>query len=142
VPAPSDTSRPTSTYASVSTSAGTAGDLDAGDVIKIVFSEPLAPPASNASIQVSDGVPGGLTSASITAGINGTFTLNAAPEAVAGSSRAAGTVLTITLVNDPTESPSLVAGVQRPATITGSSGLADPAGNTWNVGASADTELE
>lgn len=141
VPAPRDTTAPTSTSAAITTSAGEADEVDAGDVIKIVFSEPLATPADNASIQVSDGPAGGLTSAAITAGVNATFALNASPEAVGAVLQPAGTVLTITLVNDPVESPSLVAGVQRPATITGSSGITDRSGNAWNIGGSADDEI-
>lgn len=142
VPAVGDSTRPQSTYAAITTSAGTPADLDAGDVVKIVFDEPMAAPASDATIQVTDGVPGGLTSASITNGGGATFVLNNVAEPVDGVLRPVGTVLTVTLVNDPVESPSLAAGVQRPATISGSTGISDPAGNTWDIAASSDNELE
>lgn len=140
VPGPPDTTAPTSTYAKRTTDVGLSA-FDAGDVIKIVFSEPMAVPPAGATIRVSDG---DLTFADIVDGTNATFTLNtSSAEIVNGVSRGVGTVLTVTLTGNPTTVlPGLSSGVQAPATVEDRSGITDLAGNGWDLAGSADTSID
>ncbi|HEX9765191.1 MAG TPA: S-layer homology domain-containing protein [Nitriliruptorales bacterium] len=139
VPGPEDTTAPTSTYAKRTTDVGLSA-FDAGDVIKVVFSEPMAVPPAGATIRVSDG---DLTFADIVDGTNATFTLNSSAEVVNGVSRGVGTVITITLTGNPTTVfPGVSPGVQAPATVEDRSGIADLAGNGWDLAGSADTSID
>ena len=139
IPGPADTIGPLSTYAKRTTDAGLAA-FDAGDVIKIVFNEPMAVPPAGATIRVSDG---DLTFADIVDGTNATFTLNSAAEVVNGVSRGVGTVLTIKLTGNPTSVfPGVSPGVQAPATVEDRSGINDLAGNAWDLPNSTDVSID
>jgi hypothetical protein len=131
VPAPPDATAPLATFTKRTTDAGQVA-FDAGDVIKIVFDEPMKAPIAGASLSLTDG---DLTFADIISGTNATFALNAAAEIVDAVSRPAGTVLTITLTAAPTVGlfPGLTPGLQAPATIQDRSGITDLAGNAWNL---------
>lgn len=142
VPLATDDTGPTSIFAKMTTVAGSPGLFDAGDVLQIVFDEPLAPLAADATVQLNDGSAGGLTAATIESGVSGTFAVNTVPVLVDQVERPAGTVLRIELTSAPAEDPSLVPGLARPATILGSSGIADPAGNAWNTIGSADSVID
>ncbi len=123
---------PTAADSIVTSNGGFTGTFDAGDVFKVVFSEAIAAPDSGDTIRANDGADG--TVADFINGTNATFTRNAAAETVNGLSRAANTVLTVTL----TTSPSVVtagttAGLQIPGTIADQSGTTDLAGKAWDV---------
>jgi len=142
-PAVPDNAGPQSVFAQRTTNAGTA-DFDAGDVITVVFNETMAAPAANATVRLQDG---DVTVADLINGGNATFAVNTDPMSAGGSVRPAGTVLTITLLAPPTTFLALVGttpGLQAPAEVqsTGTTGIADQAGNLWDVGASGDVEVE
>jgi hypothetical protein len=124
-----DTKRPTSVHAQVTNGSGDPGTLDAGDVVEIAFDEPLATPASGASISLGSG-------ATVTSGSGVTFSLNDSSVTLGGTSRAPGTVLRITIGTSPSPSTAL------PAQITAQSGVTDVAGNPWDIAASADSRLD
>ncbi|MDP9821619.1 cell wall-binding repeat-containing protein [Nocardioides massiliensis] len=126
-----DTTRPTAVDTRFSTTGGLAGQLDQGDVFKVVFDETMAAPAAGATLQVRD-TDG--TIANLVNGTNATFALNTAAETVGDVSRQAGRVLTVTLTGAPTIlQAGGTVGVQNPADIVDSSGIADLAGNRFNV---------
>jgi putative cell wall-binding protein len=125
-PPESDTTRPRSVHVELS-DAGSAGRLDAGDVVRIAFSEQLAPPSSGAAVTVHSGSAG----ATITNGSGATFQLTSSDQIVGGATRPAGTVLVVTL----TASPASV--IDLPADITSQTGVADLAGNPWDIAASS-----
>lgn len=135
------TTAPTSLFAARTTDVNTTA-FDAGDVIKVVFDEPMATPGATASIRARDG---DLTVADIKV-TNATFTLNATAEIVNGVSRPANTVLTITLTGTPTTSPPPlspgVAGLQAPATVISVTGITDVGGVAWNLGGGSDVTIE
>ena len=142
-PTPPDTTGPVSVFATMTTKAGLIGTFDTGDVIKIVFNEPMIKPVEGAMVQLRDG---DLTIAKIVAGpypgSNATFTSNSVAETVNGVPRPAGTVFTITLTGAPTiTSPGVTTGLQVPADVTDRSGIADVAGNSWDLG-SGDITIE
>ena len=144
VPQPADTTPPTSLFAKMTTVAGEAGVFDAGDVVTVVFSEPMTQPASDATVRLYDAVPA-LSGADIVNGVTATFALNTAPVVVAGSGsdvRAVGTVLTITLVNEPTPVSALDATLEVPATVSSSTGIDDTSGLPWSLGESADIVVD
>jgi hypothetical protein len=142
VPAAPDTTAPTSIFATMTTKANLNGAFDAGDVVKVVFNEAMAPPAVGSKVQLIDGV-GDLTIAELIAGTNATFTLNADAEIVNAIPRPAGTVLTITLTGAPsTVFPGLTAGLQVPATVIDEAGIKDVAGNPWDIPGSSDAAIE
>jgi hypothetical protein len=128
----------------MTTVAGEAGVFDAGDVVTFVFSEPMTQPASDATIRLYDAVPA-LSGADIVNGVTATFALNTTPVVVAGSGsdvRAVGTVLTITLVNEPTPVSALDATLEVPATVSSATGIDDTSGIPWSLGESADIVVD
>jgi len=140
VPGTPDGTKPKSTLATQTTSAGLGNTVDAGDVFKIVFDEPIATPAAGAVIRANDGADG--TVADIINGTNATFSLNTASETVGGTARAAGTVLTVTITGAPsTVAAGTTTGLQLPATVIDASNIKDVSGNTWDVAGSGDKVL-
>jgi len=141
VPASADTTKPTSSYAALTTSAGLGGTVDAGDVWTISFSEAIKAPTSGAILQVTDGDG---TVADIVNGTNATFALNSAAETVNSVSQAANTVLTVTITSAPaaaqTVTAGTAAGLQYPVTVSDST-ITDLAGNTWNIAGSGDKQI-
>jgi hypothetical protein len=141
---PPDQTPPTSIFAKMTTAVGNIDEFDAGDVVTIVFSEPLQPPNPAAAVRLSDGVPGA-SAADIVNGTSATFALNADPVVVAGSGadvRPPGSVLTITLTAVPTPVSPLDPVLEVPATIGSASGISDTAGQAWNVVGSSDVTVE
>lgn len=141
---PSDRQRPMSFFAKMTTAVGNLDVFDAGDVVTIVFTEPLQPPTPSAAVRLSDGVPG-VSAADIVNGTSATFSLNAEPVVVAGSGpdeRPAGSVLTITLTAAPTPVSPVDPDLEVPATIGSSSGISDEAGLAWDVMESTDVTVE
>lgn len=141
---PPDTTRPTSLFAKMTTAAGDVDVFDAGDVITIVFSEPMLAPQPAATIRLYDSLPA-VSAADITNGITGTFAYNTEPVVVTGSGsevRPAGTVLTITLANPPTPASDADPDLEVPATIASSNGIDDTSGLTWDIGGSPDVTVE
>ncbi len=134
VPGTPDTTAPLAIDSLVTTNGpGLANTFDAGDVVKVVFNEAMGAPAAGDTIRATDNDATTATVADFVNGTNATFTLNALAETVNGVSRAAGTVLTVTL----TSAPSVVqagtaAGLQIPATVTDQSGNSDANGVAWN----------
>lgn len=140
-PAAADSAGPRSVFAQRTFNAG-SGDFNAGDVITVVFNETMATPAANATVRLQDG---DATVADLINGGNATFTLNTDPVSAGGAVRPAGTVLTITLVGPPTTVLLLVGttpGLQAPAEVMSATGVADQAGNVWDVANSTDVEVE
>jgi hypothetical protein len=138
VPGVVETDAPVAIDTVQSTNAGLAGTLGTGDVVTVVFNETVTAGAG-ATVRVRD-TDAAATLADITNGTNATFAVNAAPQTVNGVSRAAGSVITITLTADPTVvSAGTVTGVQLPADITDQSGIRDAVGNGWAPNPAAST---
>jgi len=98
----------------------------------------MSTPDAGDLIRVSDG-DGTASIADIVNGTNATFVLNSAAEVVNGVSRAANTVLTVTMTADPTPvTVGTIPGIQYPATVIDQTGNTDLANNQWNFAGSAD----
>jgi hypothetical protein len=139
-PAPADQpGAPTSLDARVTTNTGSTTLLDTGDVVKIAFSEAMSPAAGGATIRAQD-ADGSV--ADLICGTNATCVLNASAETLGGVSRAAQTVLTVTLTANPIViTTGTAAGLRIPATVTERAGITDLGGNAWNLAGSADIVL-
>lgn len=143
---PPGNAAPTSVFARMTTAAGNLDVFDNGDVVQILFSEPMAPPAAAASVTLYDTIPV-LAEATIVNGDNAVFGLNTAPLAVPGSGGALhpiGTVLTIQLLDAPNPGPAAVLDptLSVPATIRSATGITDQSGAAWNTAGSPDTQVE
>jgi len=124
--------------ARVTTSAGSLSALDAGDVIKIVFSKAMRSPAGGQlRVQDADG-----TIADIRClATEQACTLNSGTESLGGVAYPANTVLTIVMRTDARVAASgTAAGLQLNVNIT-SGTFTDVAGNTWDIQGSDDTVL-
>jgi hypothetical protein len=124
--------------ARVTTSAGSAAQLDAGDVIKIAFDKAMQTPVSRQMrVQDADG-----TAADIRCLQSEQLcTLNAGPESLGGVTYPADTVVTVTLRTPPmVVAAGAAAGLQLNVTVISGS-FVDVAGNTWDVNASEDTVI-
>jgi len=140
VPAAADTTAPTSTYIADKNGTGLANTVDAGDTIKVVFSEPMAAPGNGDTIRATDGDG---TVADIVCGTNATCTINTAAETVNSVSQPAGTVITLAITAAPSPAAAgTTVGLQTPATVTDQSGYTDLAGNAWNIGTSTDKTID
>lgn len=134
-PAAGDTTRPTLSSTSLSVNGGFAGQVDAGDTIKLVATKKLAIPGATASILVKDADG---TFATITNdGVSASFAID--------GTDVTGKTLLITVKAAPTvasANPGSVPGVQVPATIVDSSGITDTAvpANSLSL-ASGDTSI-
>ncbi|GAB3461847.1 cell wall-binding repeat-containing protein [Kineococcus endophyticus] len=138
-PAAVDSTAPTLINTVQTTSAGLAGSLDQGDVVKLVASEALAAPSSTSRLRVTD-ADGTIVDITNVSG-NATFTLNSADETVGGVVYPANRVLTVTLLATQTSiANGTTAGVQLPATITDSASVTDVAGNALSL-ASGDRQI-
>ncbi|MGH2473015.1 MAG: hypothetical protein ACRDG6_11550 [Candidatus Limnocylindria bacterium] len=139
-PTPVDpTGAPTSLDARVTTNVGSSSVLDAGDVVKIAFSEAMSPAAAGATVRArdADGTIGDLI-----CGTNATCTLNTSPETLGGQSRAAQTVLTVRLTANPVIIASgTTATLRIPATVIDRAAITDPSGDPWNLEGSTDIVL-
>ena len=136
---PTPVGPPTSLDARVSTNVGFTTSLDSGDVVKIAFSEAMTAPASGATIRAQDDDG---TVADLVCGTNATCVLNASSEIVGGVTRAAQTVLTVSLTANPTIiTAGTTAGLRIPATVTDSAAITDLSSNPWNLDGSADIVL-
>jgi len=142
VPAAADTARPTAVYSATRNGTGLSNTLDAGDVITLVLSEALAAPTAGDLIRLRDADG---TVVDVISGTNATFALNTAAQTVGGSSRAAGTALTITLTATPSGAAVVaagtVAGLQLDATIIDQAGNVDLAGNAFNPAGGGDVTV-
>lgn len=137
-----DSTAPTSVDAFVTEGDGEDGELDAGDIITVVFSE-FVQLADDPSLTVRSG----LTVAQIVGdGTAATFELNATSVTVGDTVHRPGHVLSVVLHEDPEPVlPLPLGGLQLPAEVIGASGVADAAGNAWSptlLGGGGDTELE
>jgi hypothetical protein len=133
------TGAPTSLDARVTTNVGSSSIFDTGDMIKIAFSEAISPSASGATIRARDADG---TVADLLCGTNATCTLNTSAETLGGQSRAAQTVLTVSL----TAAPAIItngstATLRIGATVTDRAAITDLSGNPWNLEGSADIVL-
>jgi len=136
---PTPVGPPTSLDARVTTNVGFTTSLDSGDVAKIAFSEVMAAPASGATIRAQDADG---TVADLVCGSNAACVLNASSEIVGGVTRAAQTVLTVSLTANPTIiTAGTTAGLRIPATVIDSAAVTDLSGNPWNLDGSADIVL-
>jgi hypothetical protein len=142
-----DTTAPTITDARATTDAGLQGQVDAGDVHRFVFSEPMAPTADDngASYSLRDGDAVSQTTVTVTCGTAGTTcSLNTATVTIAGlGTFEAGRVLTVT-VGNVTPTGGTVAGLQYPATVTAMdpATITDAEGNPLASPPGGDTTLE
>ncbi len=138
VPAPADTTAPTSAYVAAMNGVGLANTLDAGDTVKMAFSEVIALPAAGSTIQVNDADG---TIVNLVRGAAAAFTLNTVAETVGGTSYAAGRVLTIAVTTTPVPlAPGTTVGLQLGGSVIDSSGVMDLAGNALSL-ASGDVTL-
>jgi len=136
---PTPVGPPTSFDARVTTNVGFTTSLDSGDVVKIAFSEAMAAPAAGATIRAQDADG---TVADLICGTNATCALNASSETLGGVTRAAQTVLTVSLTADPTIVTSgTTATLRMPATVVDSAAITDLSSNPWNLDGSADLVL-
>lgn len=107
------------------------GNVDSGDILRLTFDERMAAPASDASLQLTDGNTTA-TVGTVTNGVNSTWSLNSDSNTIV-----------ITLTGGPViGTGGTNPGIQYPATVTGATGVADTgAQNTggtalnWNVAA-------
>ena len=113
------------TYTTTNTTA--VSSLGAGDVVKIVFDRAVTAPVIGAKFTLggAGNVFTYLASTSSAAGAS-TFSVNTTAEVVDGASIAAGQVLTVTILNDPTTTPELFNGNP---TIASFSGVGNSVGN-------------
>jgi len=136
---PTPVGPPTSLDARVTTNGGFGTTLDAGDVVKIAFSEALSAPAAGAVVRAQDADG---TVADMICGTNATCALNTASETLGGVVRDAQTVLTIGLTASPTIVTSgTTATLRIGATVVDSAGITDVEGNPWSLDLSADIVL-
>lgn len=142
-----DTTAPTIVDARATTDAGLQGQVDAGDVHRFVFSEPMAATADDAgaSYALKDGDAVSQTTVTVTCGTGGTTcSLNTATVTIAGlGTFEAGRVLTVT-VGTVSPSGGTVAGLQYPATVTSMdpAKVTDAEGNPTATPPGGDTTLE
>lgn len=157
-PFTADVGAPTLIDTRTTTTAGFGGTLDTGDVFKIVFSEAMETNSTGDILRVTDADgtvgeitcnsnPGAATAASGTSvGFNATCNWNTAgAETVGGTSRPQNTVMTVTILSVSaigTTGAGTQAGMQIPATITDTSGIADTTGNAPNLSGSADRVID
>jgi hypothetical protein len=142
IPGAADTSRPVSSSAVLTTSAGLSNTVDSGDKFEITFSEAMSV-AANAVIRITDSdcgnatntgpfpCPGGTTNtvADILCGTNATCSLDTAK-----------TKLTVTMTANPTVIASgSTTGSQYPVVVTDNSGINDLSGNQWDIGCGAQS---
>ena len=129
---------PRSLDARVTTSGGSAAQIDAGDVIKIAFDKTMQTPVSRQMrVQDADGTVADIRCLQF----EQLCTLNAGPEMLGGVTYPANTVVTITMRAAPmVMTDGGTAGLQLNVTVTSGS-FADVAGNTWNVNASDDVVI-
>lgn len=143
---------PTSSDLRISTSSGLVGELDTGDIFKVVFSEVMDTSSTGDVLKLAD--PDGTKmilrctgSASPAAGEYGaSCSFNSASETVGGTSFAAGRVLSVhiqgTALPTITADQGTTTGVQLPVTVTDQGGFTDPEGNQWNLVGSADKTID
>jgi len=136
---PTPVGPPTSVDARVTTNGGFGTTFDAGDVVKIAFSEALTAPAAGAVVRAQDADG---TVADMICGTNATCVLNTTSETLGGVVRDAQTVLTIGLTASPTIITSgTTATLRVGATVVDSAGITDVEGNPWSLDLSADIVL-
>ena len=127
---PVDTTRPRSLHAGVVDDGD--GVLGVGDVIQLAFDETMAPPAAGATLTVTAGG----QSVTFTDGTDATFALVQVATTVGGTSRAARTVIEVR----PSTAPA--TDLPHPTTVSAHTGIADVAGNGWDVAQSPDKTLD
>lgn len=127
---PADTTRPRSVHAGVVDDGD--GVLGVGDVIRLAFDETMAAPVAGATLTVTAGG----QSVTFTDGKDAGFTLVQVTMTVGGTSRPPRTVIEVR----PTTAP--VTALPHPTTITAHTGIADVAGNPWDVAQSPDRTLD
>ena len=136
----SDASAPTAVDTRLETNAGNPLLIESGDSFQVAFSEPIAAPAANATVRVTD-EDGSVYFLTNGAGV--TFTREGAATTVGGVEYPANTVLTVDITTLPTAATAgTVAGLGIPATITQQSGITDLNNNAWNVAGSADVTID
>jgi len=136
LPGTVDTIRPTSVLATLASSGGFANTLDAGDLLTIVFSEPMFI-ASNATIRVTDSDCGIATNSgpALCSGGN----TNTIADIICGTNAScaldpARTTLNVFLTSNPSiVLPGSVAGAQFSVVVTDSFGITDLGGNIWDL---------
>ncbi|WP_432488480.1 cell wall-binding repeat-containing protein [Kineococcus sp. SYSU DK018] len=139
IPGTIESDQPLSLSSRVVTNAGFTGDADAGDVFRIIFNEDMTV-TSGAALRFTDNVSN--DAYQFTNGVNATFALNPASVTFTGSDAgtySANRVLTVTVTGNPapiagTEATDLPASY--PLTVTAAAGIADVAGNTWDIAGS------
>ena len=130
---------PKSAYFADKNGVGLANTLDAGDTVKVAFTDAIVLPAAGSTVQVSDADG---TVVNLVNGAAAAFTLNTVDELVGGTTYAAGQVLTIAVTTTPVPlAAGTTAGLQLSGTVVDSSGIKDSVGNAWNIGGSADKTL-
>lgn len=143
-----DTTAPTSTYAALVDDTGFAAEADAGDDIRIIFSEAVVVEAGDAIrlLEGTDATQGaGEEEFQLTCGANVTCTTNDSAVVIGGDTYAAGRVLTVTFSSAPAPLAAVTGGDSRldfPAFITNQAGIVDAANNAWNVTGSSDRTVE
>jgi hypothetical protein len=136
---PTPVGPPTSLDARVTTNGGFGTTFDAGDVVKIAFSEAMSAPPAGAVVRAQDADG---TVADVICGTNATCVLNASSETLGGVVRASQTVLTISLTANPTiVTAGTTATLRIGATVVDSAGITDLSATPWNIDGSADIVL-
>jgi hypothetical protein len=147
-PSPSDSSRPGSTDAELTTSGGFANRLDAGDVLKACFDEALAALNTGDAVEFVD-ADGDITT--LTNGGNATFKRGDGSDTQVGDdpsdelpeSCPANQTLIITVTGAVADQNAAGDGIVNvPVQATDSAGVADLAGNEWNIADSDDTVFD
>lgn len=151
-PGSSDTAAPTSTDLFISTSAGLTGQLDTGDVFKVVFSETMTTDSSGDVILVqdADGTTMTINCTGATSSAAGNYgavcNFNLGNETVKSTLYTTPRVLTVTITSTalPTASGAqgTTSGMQLPTTVTDQGGITDSTGNQWNVTGSSDRVVD
>jgi collagen triple helix repeat protein len=141
LPGLADTTRPTSTSATLTLSSGFTGNLDTGDQFTIVFSEQMAI-AANATIRFADSDCGAATNsgpASCAPGVTNTISDITCGTNASCTVQTGNTQLVVTLTANPgIVSPGSVSGTQFPVVVYDSSGITDLSMNAWNLDISPD----
>lgn len=136
-----DTTRPQSVDAELTTNANFETRLDSGDVLQACFNEALRAPDAGDAVVVQDN---GGDVATLTNGGNATFTIGSSTAVGDDTDTAvedcpANRALIITVTGAVTDSNTTGDGIVGvPVTATDSSGVTDVAGNSWNIAGSAD----